>query len=158
MPSREPTAIQVRKAEQFRGHPLRADAVRLACAVIEVAGLDPDGQGRAWGVTLCPDRNCVIRVNVGNQAIADLRSDGRAYLMMILDGKKPRLPRTAEMFKGFEATPGSILVVVDVSDCDHVLATRECREAIQRHALASGYRDLPNSNWDNPLSSAVLEC
>jgi len=63
-----PTRPQTEKFAKFQEEPLSQNCIDLAKATISAASLSLSERGRTWGVTVCPDPESLIRLNVGNLA------------------------------------------------------------------------------------------
>ncbi|MEY4161681.1 MAG: hypothetical protein RI939_410 [Actinomycetota bacterium] len=162
------TEVQLEKFEAFQVHPLRDRALKLMKSAIEAAGLSLSTLGQDWGVTVCPDRKTVFRINRGNYALLDMR------MMALSDGPNPkeemcvvlavvesqlgrRNPKGTVCFEGFVKHVPDSMVLCAVFDGvgERLLEDKKTCRAFAAHSL-TGVRKLPNPKWHNPAVNQLL--
>lgn len=156
-----PTDVQKTKFEKFTKHPLRDKAVEFLNYVIVVADLDIKNIGITWGITLCADSKSVLRVNTSNRYLVDVfvtktYPEGRALMCLI---GEPQVigPQSMRVHDGFKNIENSIIVTCNLGkDSSKLISEREVQTALRAHANTL-VRNLPNSNWHNPLSLTLID-
>ena len=156
------------KFESFQVHPLRDRALRLMRDAINAAGLSLSTLGQDWGVTVCPDKKTVFRINRGNYALLDLRllppdddPDDREELCVVvavLDTELGRkIPKGTLDYEGFTKHVKDSLILIAPFDGagERILEDKKTRRAFAGHAAAN-VRKLPNPNWHNPAVNQLL--
>ena len=151
------TARQRANFARFEQWEYRHSAAELACAVINVDGLNPSDLGLTWGVTVFPSARTSLRLNVGGREVLAARSNGAATLFLLADpGPFASLPPSAERTKGFNGLPGSTGLTVVL---DEAMALLEIPAVLQQHRalVEASLRPLPKPNWHNPLIEPLLQ-
>jgi hypothetical protein len=153
----EPTEAQRTKYEKFLTLPRHRELVECCQLVVEAAGLGWSEMGHRWGVTVCVSATSMLRLNVGNRVLFDALADGDMELFIVhpLD-RPPAWDERIEAYEGFPQLADSIrLLLSDIDDLLDVLDEPSIPAEVKAHADASG-RDLPRSEWHNPLMTGLL--
>lgn len=164
------TDAQRKKLTAFESHPLRVPALALLRRAISEAHLEPDTRGVSWGATVCVDSKTVIRLNCGNVAQLDVRKDvsekldptGKVYFitLAVIDSRMGfrGAPRGIAQGRGFiqHVDDSAILYMPFESWHNKIFDERRISSAFRAHASAA-LRNLPNRNWHNPLTDALLD-
>ncbi|MCD9625291.1 hypothetical protein [Rhabdothermincola salaria] len=151
------TEAQREKYELFCDSELADAAIDACLAVADAANLSFDDLGEIWGVTLAPDADTLLRLNVGIRALLDVKADGDAEVAVLATPEElAHLPDAVSVHSGFSAVADSRIVRVPLDDAfDAVVATEGAAAHIEAHARTS-WRALLNENWHNPLSDLFL--
>lgn len=161
---------QRKKFATFESHPLRAPALALLRRAIGEAHLKPEMRGVSWGATVCVDSKTVIRLNCGNVAQLDVRRDvskkidptGKVYFIVLaLIGSHLGFrgaPRGVSQGRGFtqHVDDSKILYMPFENWHNKIFDERRVASGFEAHASAA-LRNLPNLNWHNPLTNALLD-
>ena len=155
-----PTEPQSAKFKKFMAHPLKEKAIAYLNLIVTAANLDLNDLGVAWGITLCADTKSVLRVNVSNRYLADVifsktQPEGLALLCVI---GEPQIlgPMSMRIHSGFKNIKDSTILTCELGqDSNRLLSEYEVQRALTAHANTL-VRNLPNSNWHNPLSASLI--
>lgn len=164
------SSAQEEKFAKFQRQPEGSAAIALVRKAIEVASLSDSDRGVSWGVTVCPDSDSLIRLNVGNVAQLSVRK-----------GRKTRFDPSGEMYAivaavvesnlGFFGAPrglethGGFPKWVDGSATlqgpFEIWATKlfdksKVADAFAAHASIAK-RNFADKNWHNPLVNPLLD-
>lgn len=159
------TEPQKKKFAQFVDSELKDDCVVFLNQLIKVAGLSLDGLGTIWGVTVCVDKETLLRVNVANWEFARVFYNKkllRNQAMISVIGKPKSsisLPFSVIVMKGFEAIENQFTIWVNLGkDSTKTLANRKIAESAGKsvEAMMAERRGLPNPNWHNPLTNSLI--
>ena len=163
------TKVQSDKLELFRRHPIFEDAVQLMRQAIQVAGLSNETLGVDWGVTVCPDRHTIFRINRGNYALIDLRDEPvddsnrpeyeTVIVLAVIGSELGRITPLSVIHSqpGFvRHVPDSVALFVEYyGKGKKILENKKVARAFAEHA-ATNSRKLPNPNWHNPAVNVLL--
>ncbi len=163
------TDIQQKKFDEFQESQLRHEAIEFVKAAIAAAGLAESERGVTWGVTVCPDKETIIRLNVGNIAQLSVRQ-GRVAKKDSLGSRERITVAVRKQALGWLGIPGSLsdqAGFVDWVDDSIILrgyfdqwASRFFKKkrlavAFADHARAA-HKRMPDVNWHNPLVDALI--
>ncbi len=153
----EPSSVQSEKFNEFLRNPHASQIRALLKTAIGAAGLLESDRGIYWGVTVCPDKIAVARLNVSNRVLLDVqRNQSVEVFLLDVTMRFNRLPRSLKLYEGFPSLKGSaMLVVTDYEKATATLNNRAIQKYFQNHSLAD-WRRLPNSKWHNPLANSLL--
>ena len=153
----EPTAVQNQKFNEFLRNPHASQIRALLKTAIDAAGLLESDRGIYWGVTVCPDKIAVARLNVSNRVLLNVQRDQSVEVFLLDETLRfNRLPRKLELYEGFPSLTGSaMLVFANYEDATTALTNRAIQRYLRNHSLAE-WRKLPNSKWHNPLANSLL--
>jgi hypothetical protein len=159
------TVPQQKKFDQFLGLPESANYVELLKRAIKAAELTSNSLGVDWGVTVCPDKNTIFRINRGNIALLDLGSgfveppDSTILIKAaVIDSELGVLtPRGITLYPGFTNRHKESLFAVGRWEKweTKFFDEKKIARAFKAHSDAS-VRNLPNSNWHNPLVDGLI--
>jgi hypothetical protein len=112
--SNEATEPQRKKFDQFNQLTDRDQIVDFLRRYITFVGLDPAAMGATWGITVCPSRNTVARVNVGPRESLAIAGEGLSRFL--ITGSPPPEVAAAGMAAqdAFKDVPGSMSVRFDL--------------------------------------------
>ena len=155
-----PTEAQSAKFKKFMAHPLKEKAIAHLNLIVTAANLNLNDLGVTWGITLCVDTKSVLRVNVSNRYLADAifsktQPEGLAILCVI---GEPQIlgPMSMRIHSGFKNIKDSMILTCELGrDSTRLLSEREVQRGLTAHANTL-VRNLPNSNWHNPLSASLV--
>jgi hypothetical protein len=111
-------------------------------------------------VTVAVAKDSLLRLNVGNRVLMDVRPrrDASAVIELMIVGEveiPEELKRGVVLREGFEAVEGSAMIAFPIENAPEVLELVGLFDAVRAHADASG-RNLPQENWHNPMSELLL--
>lgn len=163
------TDIQRKNFDKFQESPLRNEAIEFVKAAITAAGLTESERGVSWGVTVCSDRETVIRLNVGNVAQLSVRH-GRVAKRDPLGSRERISVAVRQRALGWLGIPGSLsdeegfVLWVDDSIILRGYFDEWARQFFKKKRLAMAFtqhaeeanKRMPDSNWHNPLVDALL--
>lgn len=164
MSKRDATDVQLRKFEKFKSHELSDESVRFLNHLIQSSHLDVSDIGVSWGVTVMPDAQTVIRVNIGNYEFARVsqsKSGGDGRVMVCIKGN-PRLPvlvpdSLSWVKSGFKDLDEDYALFMALGrDSTKVLGMKKLQPCIQDGAKSRMKKGLPNPNWHNPLTEELI--
>jgi len=163
------TDIQQKKFDKFQESQLRHEAIDFVRAAIAAAGLAESERGVTWGVTVCPDNETIIRLNVGNIAQLSVRY-GRVAKKDPAGSRERIAVAVRKRALGWMGIPGSLSDQEGFPDWvdDSIIlrgyfdqwASRFFKK--KRLALAfaehvrEAHKKMPDANWHNPLVDALL--
>ncbi len=160
------TAPQQKKFDQFLSLPESAAYIELLKRAIEAAELTIETCGVNWGVTVCPDKDTIFRINRGNIALLDLckgvfdQSDAELFIKAaVIDSKLGfRTPRGIDLYPGFTNRNEESLFAIGTWEKwgTRFFDDKKVARAFKAHSDDS-VRNLPNPNWHNPLVSSLLK-
>lgn len=164
-----PTRPQTEKFAKFQEEPLNQSCIELVKATISVADLSLSDRGRTWGVTVCPDPESLIRLNVGNVAQMSVRRNfspkadpsGEVHFVVMAVKRStlgPRgVPRGLWNRTGFvQHVDDSIFIYGPMERwATKLLKKKRVALAVKSH-VDEALRTLPDSNWHNPLVDSLL--
>lgn len=164
MAKREATDVQKHKYEKFNKHELSKECVSFLNQLIQSSGLNIFEIGVVWGVTVMPDAETLMRINIGNYEFARVShsktwSDGR--VMICIKGE-PRLPVLIPASfswrkSGFKALDEDYALFMALGrDSTKVLGMKKLQPSIRNGAESRMLRGLPNSNWHNPMTEELI--
>jgi hypothetical protein len=159
------TAPQQKKFDQFLSLPESAAYVELLKRAIHAAELTSETCGVNWGVTVCPDKDTILRINRGNIALLDLckglfePSDPKLFIRAaVIDSKLGfTTPRGIDLYPGFTNRNKESLFAIGTWDKwgTKFFDEKKIARAFKAHSEDSE-RNLPNPNWHNPLVNSLL--
>jgi len=159
------TEVQRKNFGKFMSSDLKDECVNFLNQLIDVAALPLDDLGKTWGVTVCVDKETLLRVNVANWEFARVfynKKLSRNQAMICVNGR-PKLtmsvPLSVIVMKGFEAIENQFTVWVDLGkDSRKTLANKKIAESASTavQAVLAKRRGLPNLNWHNPLTEILI--
>ncbi len=154
------TDVQLRKYEQFCAMDQSEAVVDVLRDVVAEVDLSLDEVGQRWGVTVAVAKDSLLRLNVGNRVLMDVRPrrDASAAIELMIVGEveiPEELKRGVVLREGFEAVEGSAMIAFPIENAPEVLELVGLFDAVRAHADASG-RNLPQENWHNPMSELLL--
>ena len=155
-----PTEPQSTKFKKFMAHPLKEKAIAYLNLIVTAANLNLNDLGVTWGITLCVDAKSVLRVNVSNRYLADVIfsktiPEGRA-LMCVIGEPQILGPESMRVHNGFKDIKDSTILTCALGeDSNRLVSDSAVRIALAAHANTF-VRNLPNSNWHNPLASSLI--
>lgn len=164
------TAPQEQKFKKFQQHPLCNESLTLVKRAITVAELSMNEIGKTWGVTVCPDANTPIRLNVGNVAqmstwkgkFPKLDPTGQQFLVSIAVSERELgilgWPRHLYPSGGFKKWVDDSITLSGFFEKWHseLFDNKKLARAFQAHAQQA-LKGMPNSNWHNPLVNDLLK-
>jgi len=159
------TEPQKKKFAQFMESELRVECTDFLNQLIKIADLALDDIGKTWGVTVCVDKETLLRVNIANWEFARVfynKKLTRNQAMICVIGKPKMsisLPVSMIVMKGFEAIDNQFTVWVNLGkDSRKTLANKKIAESARLavKAVTSKRRGLPNPNWHNPLIETLI--
>jgi hypothetical protein len=141
----------------------------LVRKAIQVASLSDSDRGVSWGVTVCPDSDSLIRLNVGNVAQLSvtkgrktrLNPSGEVYTVVaaVLESKLGFFgaPRGLETHGGF---PKWVDGSATLQGSFEIWATKLFNKSKVAQAFAAhaeiAKRNFADKNWHNPLVDQLL--
>lgn len=159
------TAPQQKKFDQFLSLPESAAYVELLKRAIQAAELTRETCGVNWGVTVCPDKDTIFRINRGNIALLDLckglfePSDLELFIKAaVIDSKLGIMtPRGVDFYPGFTNRIKESLFAIGTWEKwgTKFFDEKKIARAFKAHSDAS-VRNLPNPNWHNPLVEELI--
>ena len=164
MAKQEATDVQKRKYEKFIKHELSEESIKFLNQLIQFSGLNISEIGVSWGVTVMPDAETLIRVNIGNyefSRVSHSKSWGDGRVMVCVKGE-PRLPvlipgSLSWVKSGFKALDEDYAMFMTLGkDSAKVLGMKKLQPSIRKGAESRMLRDLPNPNWHNPMTEALI--
>jgi hypothetical protein len=164
MTERVATDVQKRKYEKFNKHELSGESIEFLKQLIQSSGLDISEIGVSWGVTVMPSPETMLRVNIGNYEFARVshsKSGGDGRVMICVKGE-PQLPvlipgSLSWVKSGFKALNDDFAVFVTLGrDSTKVLGMKKIQAGSRDGAKSRMSRDLPNSNWHNPMTEELI--
>jgi hypothetical protein len=164
MAKQEATDVQKRKYEKFIKHELSEETIKFLNGLIQSSGLNISEIGVSWGVTVMPDAETMMRVNIGNHEFARVShskswGDGRVMICVMGEPRLPVLiPASLSWRKsGFKALDEDYAMFMTLGkDSAKVLGMKKLQPSIRKGAESRMLRDLPNSNWHNPMTEALI--
>lgn len=124
-------------------------------------------RGDRWGVTVCPDKLTLMRLNAGNRCHSDVVDiDGywhlRVYVVAGLVGGRVdshfKLTESTKCRPGFREVSNSMELRLPLSEAnDSLLDDSRVASAFRAHLESGPRRALPNSAWHNPLLDPLLD-
>jgi len=164
------TDTQQKKFAKFQEAQLREEAIEFVKAAIAAAKLAESERGVTWGVTVCPDNETIIRLNVGN--IAQLSVLHGWVTKNDPSGNRGRISvAVRKRSLGWLGIPGSLgdqVGFVDWVDDSIVLTgylDQWASRFFKKKRLAAAFADharearkrMPDSNWHNPMVDQLLD-
>lgn len=153
----DPTVVQTQKFNEFLLHPQASQIRALLKSAIGAAGLLEVDRGIYWGVTVCPDKDAIARLNVSNRVLLNVLRD-QSVEVFLLDEKMrfTRSLRNQTLYEGFTSLKGSaMLVFASYEVATEAFKNRAIQRYFRNHSRAD-WRRLPNSKWHNPLTNSLL--
>jgi len=164
------TDIQQNKFDKFQESQLRYEAIEFVKAAIAAAGLVDSERGVTWGVTVCPDNETIIRLNVGNVAqlsvqtrrAASRESSEDRFRVIVAVCKEaigwPGIPGSLSDQEGFIRWVDDSVVLIGDFDrwAKRLFKKKRLASAFAQHAREANKR-MPDSNWHNPLVNRLLD-
>lgn len=159
------TEPQKKKFAQFVDSELKDDCVDFLNQLIKVAGLSLDELGTIWGVTVCVDKQTLLRVNVANWEFASVRlsannSTGTAQFSLI---GRPKITLLMPLSTRFTESSLKIedlyAIWINVGrDSKRILSNQNVANSARKavEAMMAERRGLPNPNWHNPLINSLI--
>jgi hypothetical protein len=135
--------------------------------LVVAGGLTRASRGRQWGVTVCPDKYALMRLNAGNRCHADV-VDLNGYWHLRLYVIAPLLNGTLDpKFKvtagtraaiGFREVPNSLELRIPLQEATETVANAaHVADAFREHINYGSRKDLPNAAWHNSLVDQLLD-
>ena len=161
---------QEEKFAKFQRQPEGPAALALVRQAIKVASLIDRDRGTSWGVTVCPDSNSLIRLNVGNVAQLSVSKgrptrsdpDGKSYFI-IAAVQEPKLgimgsPRGLETHGGFPKWVDGSATLQGPFEvwANKLFDKKKVVQAFAAHAERAK-RNFADKNWHNPLVNPLLD-
>jgi len=164
------TDIQQKKFDEFQELQLCHEAIEFVKAAIASAGLAESERGVTWGVTVCPDNETIIRLNIGNIAQLSVRH-GRVAKKDPLGSRERITLAVRKRALGWLGIPGSLsdqegfVNWVDDSIILRGYFDQWASRFFKKKRLALAFADhareahkkMPDSNWHNPLVNPLLD-
>lgn len=160
------TPPQQKKFDQFLSLAESAAYIELLKRAIQAAELTIETCGVNWGVTVCPDKDTIFRINRGNIALLDLckgfldpSDPGLLIKAAVIDSELGVLtPRGIDLYQGFTNRLKESLLAVGRWEKwgTTFFDNKKIVRAFKAHSDAS-VRNLPNPNWHNPLVTTLLK-
>jgi hypothetical protein len=163
------STAQEEKFAKFQRQPEGPAAIALVRKAIQVASLSDSDRGVSWGVTVCPDSDSLIRLNVGNVAQLSvtkgrktrLNPSGEVYTVVaaVLESKLGFFgaPRGLETHGGF---PKWVDGSATLQGSFEIWATKLFNKSKVAQAFAAhaeiAKRNFADKNWHNPLVDQLL--
>jgi hypothetical protein len=161
------TAAQQQKFAKFSRLGEHEKLVTVLRTLIARGDLSRSDRGTHWGVTVCPDKLTLMRLNAGNRCHADVVDVGgiwhlRIYVIAKLtDGRVDphfKLTKNTKCARGFTEVPDSLEIRVPLSECTvELLGDHRVVEAFRAHLGSGSRKTLPNSAWHNSLVDQILD-
>lgn len=153
----EPSPVQTKKFNEFLQSSSAGQVHALLRVAISAANLRSEDLGVYWGITVCPDKDSLARLNVSNRVLLDVRRTGSVDIFLLDRTMRfNRLPMSLKLYEGFDSLPGSaILEASSYEEATTALGNRAVQKYFRQHSLAE-WRKLPNPKWHNPLANSLL--
>ena len=163
------TTAQEEKFAKFHRQPEGPAAIALVRKAIKIALLNDSDRGVSWGVTVCPDSDSLVRLNVGNVAQLSVTKgrktrfdpSGETYTIVaaVLESKLGFFgaPRGLETHGGFPKwVDGSATLQGPFETWATKLFDKsKVADAFAAHADIAK-RNFADKNWHNPLVDQLL--
>lgn len=161
------SAAQQQKFTKF-GKLAEADRiVDVLKGLVAAGGLTRASRGTQWGVTVCPDKYALMRLNAGNRChadVVDLRGYWHLRLYVVapllngsLDPKFKVTPGTRAAI-GFKEVPDSLELRIPLGEATGAVANApHVAKAFKGHINFGTRKELPNAAWHNPLMDRLLD-
>jgi hypothetical protein len=160
------SAAQQQKFTKFSRLDDAEHIVDILKGLVDAAGLDRSSRGRQWGVTVCPDKYALMRLNAGNRCHADIVDLNGIWTLRIFvvaplinGGLDPRFKITpgTRAALGFPEVPDSLELRIPLTEASNAVAREDhVKRAFREHVNSGARRDLPNASWHNPLMDGLL--
>jgi hypothetical protein len=152
---------QLTKFAEFEQLPVRDEVLAFVAAAIKAADLIPSERGSTWGVTVCPDRKTVHRLNVGNVAqMSVYRGEPMDISIAVCHDAIGLLglPVSLSSQEGFvRCVDDSVLLYGNFDEWStRVFKKKRIVRAFALHAQHA-HRRMADTNWHNPLINDLLD-
>lgn len=163
------TDRQQKNFDKFQELQLRHEAIDFVKAAIAAAGLAESERGVTWGVTVCPDSETIIRLNVGNISQLSVRY-GRVAKKDPAGSRERITVAVRKRALGWMGIPGSLsdqegfpdwvddsIILRGYFDqwANRFFKKKRLALAFAEHAREA-HKRMPDANWHNPLVDALL--
>ena len=159
----QPTDVQLEKYNTFLNHELKDLNVAFLNEIIPASGLLMAEIGKTWGVSLFPDAQTILRINVGNWEFARVNwnNDQKQAIVMFFVIGEPRIglltPVSVYVVPGFETINNDFGVCMNLgSDAIRMLGKKAIKSGLQESVKMRSKKGMPNSKWHNPLSEQLI--
>ena len=158
-PSRSAVSeVQVRKYERFVATDAHVEAILATQQVIDLDGLERSEIGRTWGITVCPDRHVLVRLNVGRREVMTIRPDGSMRLYLVGDPNElDRAPGPTTSHRGMGGLPDSHAVGLPIDQALQWLDQSRTLSSQHRRLVEQSTGPPIRRNWHNPLVEQLLQ-
>lgn len=141
--------------------------VSVLRGLVAAGGLTRATRGVQWGVTVCPDKYALMRLNAGNRChadVVDLRGSWHLRLYVVapllngtLDPRFKVTPGTRAAI-GFKEVPNSLELRIPLEEATGTVANAaHVAKAFREHLNFGARKNLPNAAWHNPLMDRLLD-
>lgn len=164
-----PTPAQQDKFGEFQKRPQRFDGIKVLKNVISHSELSSADRGTTWGVTVCPDRDTLIRLNVGNVSQFSIQRGisktidptGNIFFVVLAVHRGALgirgVPRGLQERTGFTKHVDESIIIFGPMDrwSERIFERPRVVRAMRKHVQVA-LRTLPDTNWHNPLVDSLI--